>query len=72
MIDAFVRLQSIKRDVKISRGTHLLHLERSRFAPYREAQLFLAGEDEPSPATEEQYAMAATDRSSIHIQENGR
>jgi len=35
----------IKRDVKISRGTHLMHLEQSRFALYREAQTFLDGRD---------------------------
>jgi hypothetical protein len=38
----------IKRDVKISRGTHLLHLERSRYALYREAQTFLDAGDEPA------------------------
>lgn len=36
----------IKRDVKISRATHLMHLEESRFALYREAQAFLEGRDE--------------------------
>jgi pimeloyl-ACP methyl ester carboxylesterase len=35
----------IKRDVKISRGTHLMLLEQSRFALYREAQTFLDGRD---------------------------
>jgi pimeloyl-ACP methyl ester carboxylesterase len=38
----------IRRDVKISRGTHLMHLETSRTALYREAQSFLAGADEPA------------------------
>ena len=38
----------IRRDVKISRGTHLMHLETSRYALYREAQNFLAGGDEPA------------------------
>ena len=33
----------IRRDVKISRGTHLMHLEASRYALYRETQNFLAG-----------------------------
>ena len=33
----------VKRDVKISRGTHLMHLESSRYALYREAQTFLNG-----------------------------
>jgi hypothetical protein len=34
--------------VKISRGTHLMHLETSRYALYREAQLFLEARDQPS------------------------
>ena len=37
----------IRRDVKISRGTHLMHLETSRCALYRETQNFLAGGDAP-------------------------
>ena len=37
----------IKRDVKISRATHLMHLETSRFALYRETRTFLDGCDEP-------------------------
>jgi pimeloyl-ACP methyl ester carboxylesterase len=37
----------VKRDVKISRGTHLMHLESSRYALYREAQIFLEGRDQP-------------------------
>jgi hypothetical protein len=40
----------IKRDVKISRATHLMHLESSRCALYRETQVFLAGGDEPADA----------------------
>jgi len=36
----------IKRDVKISRATHLMHLEASRYALYRETQAFLTGGDE--------------------------
>ena len=38
----------IKRDVKINRATHLMHLESSRYALYREAQQFLDGGDQPS------------------------
>ena len=34
----------VKRDVKISRATHLMHLEENRFALYRETQTFLEGE----------------------------
>jgi pimeloyl-ACP methyl ester carboxylesterase len=37
----------IRRDVKIGRGTHLMHLESSRYALYRESATFLAGGDEP-------------------------
>jgi pimeloyl-ACP methyl ester carboxylesterase len=41
----------LKRDVKISRGTHLMHLETSRFALYREVESFMLGGDtEPPPA----------------------
>ena len=36
-----------KRDVKISRATHLMHLEQSRCAFYRETQTFLKGETTP-------------------------
>lgn len=35
----------VKRDVKISRATHLMHLEESRYALYRETQTFLEGEN---------------------------
>jgi hypothetical protein len=38
----------IRRDVKISRATHLMHLEESRYAPYRETQNFLAAADVPA------------------------
>lgn len=34
----------VKRDVKISRATHVMHLEESRYALYRETQTFLEGE----------------------------
>jgi hypothetical protein len=33
----------LRRIVTIGRGTHLMHLEENRFALYREAQMFLAG-----------------------------
>lgn len=36
-----------KRDVKISRATHLMHLETGRYALYRETQTFLEGETTP-------------------------
>jgi pimeloyl-ACP methyl ester carboxylesterase len=35
----------IRRIVIISRGTHLMHLEESRYALYRETEAFLAGKD---------------------------
>ncbi len=35
----------LKRDVKISRGTHVMHLEASRYQLYREVDAFLAGGD---------------------------
>jgi hypothetical protein len=38
----------IRRDVKISRATRLMHLEASRCALYRETQNFLAAGDEPT------------------------
>jgi pimeloyl-ACP methyl ester carboxylesterase len=43
----------IKRDVKISHATHLMHLERSRYALYRETQLFLDGGDQPNISVNE-------------------
>lgn len=35
----------IRRDVKIARATHLMHLEVNRYALYRETEAFLAGRD---------------------------
>jgi pimeloyl-ACP methyl ester carboxylesterase len=35
----------LRRDIKIGRATHLMHLEENRFALYREAETFLAGGD---------------------------
>jgi pimeloyl-ACP methyl ester carboxylesterase len=35
----------VKRDIKISRGTHLMHLETMRLALWRESVNFLRGED---------------------------
>lgn len=37
-----------RRDAKISRATHLMHLEANRFALYRETECFLTGESAPS------------------------
>ncbi|HEX7231176.1 MAG TPA: hypothetical protein VF452_12345, partial [Candidatus Binatia bacterium] len=36
----------IKRDIKISRATHLMHLETMRYALYKESLAFLTGKDE--------------------------
>jgi pimeloyl-ACP methyl ester carboxylesterase len=45
-----LRAAPIKRDIKISRGTHLMHLETMRFALYRETTAFLLGGDQaPMP-----------------------
>jgi pimeloyl-ACP methyl ester carboxylesterase len=35
----------LRRDVKIGRATHLMHLEAGRFALYRETEAFLCGGD---------------------------
>jgi pimeloyl-ACP methyl ester carboxylesterase len=45
LFDAFKR-SPIKRDIKISRGTHLMHLETMRYALYRESIAFLSAGDE--------------------------
>ncbi len=37
-----------RRDVKIARATHLMHLEENRYALYRETEGFLSGRDRPS------------------------
>lgn len=37
----------LRRDVKISQGTHLMHLESSRYALYRESATFLLAADIP-------------------------
>jgi pimeloyl-ACP methyl ester carboxylesterase len=44
LFDAFTGAP-IKRDIKIGRATHLLHLERMRGALYRESIAFLQGND---------------------------
>ena len=36
-----------RRDIKISRGTHLMHLETMRHALYRESIAFLEGSPAP-------------------------
>jgi pimeloyl-ACP methyl ester carboxylesterase len=44
LFDAFKASPS-KRDIKIGRGTHLMHLEAMRYALYRESIAFLLGGD---------------------------
>jgi hypothetical protein len=34
-----------RRDIKVARGTHLMHLETARYALYRETEAFLRGRD---------------------------
>jgi pimeloyl-ACP methyl ester carboxylesterase len=45
LFDAF-KSSPIKRDIKIGRGTHLMHLEVMRHALYRETNTFLLGADQ--------------------------
>lgn len=40
-----LKASPVKRDVKIGRATHLMHLEQNRYALYRETQSFLDGGD---------------------------
>ena len=49
LFDAF-SAAPIKRDVKLSRGTHLMHLEAGRAALYRATEDFLAGGDQSAVA----------------------
>jgi pimeloyl-ACP methyl ester carboxylesterase len=56
LYDAF-KASPVRRDVKIGRGTHLMHLEASRYALYRETEAFLAGRD----VAPEEAAEAGTD-----------
>lgn len=50
---------AIKRDVKISRGTHLMHLEAMRYALYRESIAFLSGGDVPPTKLESTHETAS-------------
>jgi pimeloyl-ACP methyl ester carboxylesterase len=45
LFDAF-KASPVKRDIKISRGTHLMHFEVMRAALYRETNAFLSEEDQ--------------------------
>jgi pimeloyl-ACP methyl ester carboxylesterase len=59
LFDAFAS-SPVKRDIKLSRGTHLMHLEASRFALYRESIAFLRGGDE-APASQPSESSPGTD-----------
>lgn len=43
-----LRASPIRRDVKIARATHLMHLEENHYALYRETEAFLSGGDCPA------------------------
>ncbi len=43
-----LKTSPVRRDVKIARATHLMHLEENRYALYRETEAFLSGRDRPS------------------------
>jgi hypothetical protein len=49
----------IKCDIKISRGTHLMHLETMRYALYRESIGFLRGGDMPPGQVADWHAPVA-------------
>lgn len=66
LFDAFIA-SPIKRDIKISRGTHLMHLEEARHALYRESITFLtAGDDAPA------HRAGLTAHRPVQQQEGGR
>jgi pimeloyl-ACP methyl ester carboxylesterase len=48
-----MRAAPIRRDVKIARATHLMHLEENRYALYRETETFLKGRDQAPAAGQE-------------------
>jgi len=50
LFDAFSH-SAAKRDIKIGRGTHLMHLETMRAALWRESATFLLGDDVAAPSS---------------------
>jgi pimeloyl-ACP methyl ester carboxylesterase len=48
-----MKASPIRRDVKIARATHLMHLEENRYALYRETEAFLKARDKMPAATQE-------------------
>jgi pimeloyl-ACP methyl ester carboxylesterase len=53
LFDAFANSPAT-RDIKISRATHLMHLEAMRYALYLESIAFLLGDDDVTPREESQ------------------
>jgi pimeloyl-ACP methyl ester carboxylesterase len=51
-----LRASPLKRDIKISSGTHLMHLEAMRYALYRKSISFLTAADEPPECSRFQTA----------------
>lgn len=43
-----LRQSPLRRDIRIGRATHLMHLEENRHALYRETEAFLRGDDDPA------------------------
>ncbi len=48
-----LRSAPIRRDIKIGRATHLMHLEENRYALYRETEAFLKARDQAPAAGQE-------------------
>jgi hypothetical protein len=72
LFDAFTASPD-KRDIKISRGTHLVHLEAMRHALYAESIAFLTGEDH-NPQQQQSGATtmdAITEKPNIHGYDRG-
>ena len=55
---------AIRRDIKIGRATHLMHLEAMRKALYRESVAFLVGGDEPQLGEQQIGEQSCNERSS--------
>ena len=49
-----MRSAPIRRDIKIGRATHLMHLEENRYALYRETKAFLMARDQAPAAGQEE------------------
>jgi pimeloyl-ACP methyl ester carboxylesterase len=62
-----LKYAAIKRDIKISRATHLMHLEQNRFALYRETQTFLDARDLPASGENNEPAGAKHSKTKSHM-----